>query len=271
MESTRLPSSTAHSLSAPALIRSILIEKGAYRLRVATTQADLLASCELRFQVFNLEMGEGLAQSFETGLDQDIFDQQCHHLIVEHKGLLASKHRIVGTYRLQTAEVARAGAGFYSANEFHLSQLPDGLIDQAVELGRACIAPDHRNRSVLLLLWKGLRAYIEASQKRYFFGCNSLTTQDTALGWATFEWLREKGHVRTDFLVSPTDSFRCEKPDDLSGAMRGVKIPPLFSAYMRYGSKICSEPALDREFGTIDFLTVHDLREMDPVELARFR
>lgn len=255
----------------PAPIRSILIEKGAYRLRVATTQADLLASCELRFQVFNLEMGEGLASSFETGLDQDAFDQQCHHLIVEHKGLLAAKHRIVGAYRLQTAEAALQGAGFYSANEFHLSQLPDGLIEQAVELGRACIAPDHRNRSVLLLLWKGLRSYIEAAQKRYFFGCNSLTTQDPALGWATYAWLREKGHAHPDILVRATDAFRCEHPADLRAALPGVKIPPLFAAYMRYGSKICSEPALDREFGTIDFLTVHDLLEMAPEELARFR
>ena len=255
----------------PTPLRSIFIEKGAYRLRVATTQADLFGSCELRFQVFNLEMGEGLSSSFETGLDQDAFDQQCHHLIVEHKGLLASKHRIVGTYRLQTAEAALSGAGFYSANEFHLSHLPDGLIEQAVELGRACIAPDHRNRSVLLLLWKGLRAYIEAAEKRYFFGCNSLTTQDTALGWATLEWLRQKGHAHTDVLVRPTEGFRCERPADLSGAMKEVKIPPLFAAYMRYGSKICSEPALDREFSTIDFLTVHDLQEMAPEELARFR
>lgn len=261
----------AQSLAVPAPIRSILIGKGGYRLRVATTAEDLRASCELRFQVFNLEMGEGLSASFETGLDQDAFDRQCHHLIVEHKGLLEAQHRIVGTYRLQTRTVAEQGVGFYSANEFHLADLPEGMLDQAVELGRACIAPDHRNRSVLLLLWKGLRAYIEAAGKRYFFGCNSLTTQDTALGWATYRWLTEKGHARSDFLVRPTDAYRCEEPAHSASCLPRVKIPPLFAAYMRYGSKICSEPALDREFGTVDFLTVHDLFEMAPEELARFR
>lgn len=271
MDSPRFSSGPADSLAVPAPIRSIEIGKGGYRLRVATTEADLLAAYELRFQVFNLEMGEGLSTSFETGLDQDVFDKQCHHLIVEHKGLLQSRHRIVGTYRLQTKAAAERGDGFYSANEFHLADLPSGLLDQAVELGRACIAPDHRNRSVLLLLWKGLRAYIEAAQKRYFFGCNSLTTQNCALGWATYRWLVQKGHARSDFLVRATEKYRCGEPVSNETPLPQIKIPPLFAAYMRYGSKICSEPALDREFGTVDFLTVHDLHEMAPEELARFR
>ncbi|MAW60961.1 MAG: hemolysin [Planctomycetes bacterium] len=216
-------------------------------------------------------MGEGLPESFQTGLDQDTFDQQCHHLVVEHRGVLQESHTIVGTYRLQTLEAATAGVGFYSANEFQLEDLPTGILEQAVELGRACIDADHRNRSVLLLLWKGLRAYIEGQRKRYFFGCNSLTSQDPALGWATYRWLVEKGHAHPDFTVRPTEAFSCGEPEEVEAALPQVQIPPLFAAYMRYGAKICSPPALDREFGTIDFLTVHDLLEMAPEELARFR
>ncbi|MCH2102142.1 MAG: GNAT family N-acetyltransferase, partial [Planctomycetes bacterium] len=224
MESIRPSSSAVDPLNAPDSIRSILIEKGTYRLRVATNSADVHASCKLRFQVFNLEMSEGLASSYKTGLDQDAFDRQCHHLIVENKGQFDSEHRIVGTYRLQTVEAAQAGAGFYSANEFHLDDLPDGLISQAVELGRACIAPNHRNRSVLLLLWKGLCAYIEATKKRYFFGCNSLNTQDTSLGWSTYHWLVQKGHARSDFLVRSTEAFRCAESDEDYTVLSSVKI-----------------------------------------------
>jgi putative hemolysin len=265
------PTSHTADLAVPARLRSILIEKGRYRLRVAQTSDDLRAACALRFHVFNVEMGEGLEASYATGLDQDRFDAQCHHLLVDHKALLSSEYRVVGTYRLQTHEAARLGEGFYSANEFDLTGMPPGFLNHAVELGRACIDAKHRNRSVLLLLWKGLRAYIEAQEKRYFFVCNSLSTQDTALGWATYRWLVAQGHACPDFLVKPLAGWDCGPlPAEDDPSLR-VQIPPLFAAYMRYGSKICSEPALDREFGTIDFLTMHDLAKMAPEELARFR
>lgn len=255
------------SLGLAPHLRDLLLDRGAYRLRVAATQRDLLAACKLRFDVFNLEMGEGLQSSYGSGLDQDEFDAHCHHLLVEY----GPDQEVVGTYRLQTADAARAGAGFYSANEFEIDKLPDGFVDESVELGRACIATAHRNRAVLLMLWKGLCAYIEACGKRYFFGCNSLSTQNTALGWATYRWLAENGHAEPGILIKPCAGWDCGDPAQADHCAEPVKIPPLFAAYMRYGSKICSEPALDREFGTIDFLTMHDLHGMDPDVLARFR
>jgi putative hemolysin len=64
----------------------------------------------LRFEVFNLELGEGSAESHATGLDVDAFDEFCDHLIVEE---LATAE-IVGTYRLQTGQLAAANLGYYS-------------------------------------------------------------------------------------------------------------------------------------------------------------
>lgn len=246
---------------------SIDLAKGSYRLRVASSPEDLDAVFRLRFQVFNLELGEGLERSFATGRDQDEFDAHCHHLMVEY----GPEHDIIGTYRLQTAERARAGAGFYSANEFHLEDFPDDLVDASVELGRACIDSRHRNRSVLLMLWKGLRCYIEHFGKRYFFGCNSLTSQDPELAWATYAWLKEKGHVRPDFNIRPLADWACPRPAMSAAELGQVRVPPLFAAYLRYGSKVCSEPAIDREFKTIDYLTVFDLTTIQEEELARFR
>ena len=45
-----------------------------------------MAACRLRFNVFNVEMGEGLSCSYSTGLDRDRFDPVCDHLIVENRG-----------------------------------------------------------------------------------------------------------------------------------------------------------------------------------------
>jgi putative hemolysin len=42
---------------------------GRYRLRLAETPQEREAACRLRFRVFNIELGEGLDSSYETGLD----------------------------------------------------------------------------------------------------------------------------------------------------------------------------------------------------------
>jgi putative hemolysin len=245
---------------------------GPYRLRFAHTEADLQLALRLRFQVFNLELGEGLDQSFRTGLDSDVFDAQCHHLLVEHR----PSGQMIGTYRLQTAADAARGNGFYSAKEFDLEAFPAGFLEQAVELGRACIAQCHRNRRVLLLLWTGLARYREHHQKRYFFGCNSLTSQNPDLGWRTYAYLRQKRLLTEEYCLQTRSGWHCPRPPSSNSDKRNrsgskVKIPPLFAAYLRYGARVCSYPALDQEFGTIDFLTLLDLDQMDPATYQRFR
>jgi len=49
-----------------------------------------------------------------------------------------------------------------------------------------------------------------------------------------------------------------------------VKIPKLLRAYLALGAKICGPPALDRQFKTIDFLTLLDLETLHPLARQRF-
>ena len=51
---------------------------------------------------------------------------------------------------------------------------------------------------------------------------------------------------------------------------RSVKIPKLLRAYLSLGAKISGPPAIDREFKTIDFLTILDLRELPMITRSRF-
>jgi hypothetical protein len=44
----------------------------------------------------------------------------------------------------------------------------------------------------------------------------------------------------------------------------------LLHAYLAIGAKICEPPAIDREFGTIDFLTRLDLRALPAIIRAHF-
>src|SRR5208282_2991040 len=87
------------SASAPRIHADV----GRYRLRLAETPEDREAACRLRFRVFNIELGEGLDSSYETGLDMDRYDAICEHLLVEDK----TSRRVVGTYRMQSGETAK--------------------------------------------------------------------------------------------------------------------------------------------------------------------
>jgi putative hemolysin len=236
-----------------------------YRARFAQTEADLLSIQRLRYEVFNLELGEGLASSHLNQLDRDRFDLQCHHLLVE----AIDGDAIVGTYRMQTSEMASEGAGFYSMGEFDFSGWPRTLIDASVETGRACIAREHRHRQVLLLLWKGLASYAISNGKRYVFGCCSLSTQDEALAGRAWEYLRQHGHHDASLPLPAVDRCRCAYEEaDLRG-WEDVKLPQLFRTYLRYGAKIVGEPAIDREFQTVDYLALVDLRALDTAAMLR--
>jgi putative hemolysin len=235
---------------------------GRFRVAFARTRDDLRSVQRLRFEVFNLELGEGLDESFATGLDSDRFDPVCHHLIVTD----LKEDRVIGTYRMQSGEMAERHHGFYSADEFDLAGLPPDVLRESIEVGRACVAQPYRNRQVLFLLWKGLAAYLQRNRKRYLFGCCSLTSQDPVEGWRVMDHLVRHEHVRTDLRVEPQPAWRCY-PDTFAPAVAPdappVEVPKLFSLYLRYGGQVCGPPALDRYFKTIDYLVLLDVERLD--------
>ena len=232
--------------------------EGPYEVRFARDGADLEAVLRLRFEVFNRELGEGLGSSWATGLDRDAFDAVCHHLLLVE----AASGVVVGTYRLQTAEQACAGVGLYCAGEFELAPLAS-VVNHGVELGRACIAREHRQGSALFALWRGRAAYLSWSRKRFLFGCCSLTSQDPREGLALYRWLERAGHLGRGTPVEPHAALACRvEPAQESGPEPEVALPRLFGTYLRYGARVVSRPALDREFGTIDYLVVLDARAL---------
>jgi putative hemolysin len=231
-----------------------------YRVRFARTREDLDQVLKLRFEVFNLELGEGLESSFHLGRDLDQFDPNCHHLIVEE----IESSRIVGTYRMQTGEMASSARGFYTATEFDLGRFPTHFLPDSVELGRACVARDYRNTQVLFLLWKGLAAYVAHNRKRYLFGCCSLTSQKPSEGFHVMELLERGGNIHPDLHATPHSGFECYAGDESFAQDGEVSIPKLFRIYLRCGAKVCGPPAIDRLFKTIDFLVLFDVFGMDP-------
>lgn len=253
------PSSSGHDSLPPREVPD-----GPYELDFARCPGDVEAIQRLRFDVFNLELNEGLESSLTTGLDQDAFDAACDHLFVRHR----ESGRIVGTYRMQTKELADLGHGFYSASEFDLGGLPGDVLDASVEIGRACIHKDHRSLQVLYLLWKGIGRYTSFHRKRYLFGCCSLNSQDPDEGWSVYRQLESNAQLHADIRIHPHPSHAC-KPVD--GAASAGQMPRLMKTYLSLGASICSEPAIDRAFKTIDYLAIFDFEKLVNSDLAFYR
>jgi len=243
-------------------VRLVVSASALYTTRVARTEAEIRAAQTLRFEVFNLELNEGLAESHATGLDADPFDAVCDHLLVEH----IPSGSIVGTYRLQTGTNAGKNLGYYSAQEFDFSPF-EPMRHEIVELGRACVHKQHRNLVVLGLLWKGIADYAKARGARYLIGCSSLTSQNPAEGASAYSELCRKNLADTAWRTQPLSVYEC--PLDAVTEEK-VQIPKLLRAYLTVGAKICGPPALDHHFKTIDFLTLLDIESLSPMARARF-
>ena len=215
-----------------------------------------------RFIVFNLELQEGLEESYYTCLDADPFDEVCDHLMVQDM----NSNEVVGTYRLQPGPRAQARRGYYSAQEFDLAPF-EPMRSEVIELGRACVSKQHRNLMVLKLLWKGIAAYANNHGGRYLLGCSSINSVDPRVGAALYANLSATHLASPELRTFPVPTMACPLDDR---AQTVPELPKLLAAYLSLGAKIAGPPALDREFKTIDFLTVLDLSNLPPRASKRF-
>lgn len=243
-----------------------LVTSNRYLVRLAETEDDIRRAQSLRYRVFNLELGEGLQRSQENELDIDEYDSQCDHLLVVER----DTDQVIGTYRLQTYKTAKKHKGFYTGDEFKLSVLPDDIFNKSVEVGRACIHKDHRNGRVLYLLWRGIAEYMQFTESRYLFGCCSITSTDPKEGWAHMAFLHRKGLVHDEYDIDTKPGYNCPEIDVDEDDWKDITLPQLFRLYIDLGAKILSKPALDKEFKTIDFLILVDVKKLDERSRALF-
>ncbi|MEP6900880.1 MAG: GNAT family N-acyltransferase [Actinomycetota bacterium] len=230
--------------------------EGRYLAKLAQTLAEVESALRLRYEVFNIELAAPHDNAV-IGLEYDDYDADCKHLIVVDQ----ITGKTVGTYRLNSFQSAHQAQGFYAYNEFSLEDLSIEVLRQSVEVGRACVAREHRNSKVLFLLWKVLLNHLKNSQMRYFFGCCSLFTQNCTVGAKVHQHFEQQGFVHPDIKVRPRGE-RAFSVSEIFPDAEPVELPALFNMYLKIGVKICGAPAIDREFGTIDFFVVFDLQEL---------
>jgi len=236
-----------------------------FQVGLAESLDDLLDCQRLRYLVFNCELGEGLDSSQALGLDRDRFDFICDHLMVRD----CNSRKLVGTYRMQSGYRAKGNLGYYSEQFFDFSPF-EAVRAEVLELGRACVHTEYRNTLVLHMLWKGIARYAMSCGAQYLLGCSSINSQDAAEGLALYEQLKEKYLASPELRTEPRPDFRC-CPNRMPEEPREAPKPPrLFRAYLDVSARLCGPPAIDREFKTIDFLTVIDLKKIPDRVRVRF-
>src|SRR5512142_1185197 len=82
-----------------------------HRLSVglARNEREILSAQKLRYQVFADELGARL-QTRIPGVDQDIVDPYCEHLVVRNE----DNGQVIGTYRILSPEKAKQIGNYYS-------------------------------------------------------------------------------------------------------------------------------------------------------------
>ena len=236
---------------------------GTLEVRLARDAAEIRAAQEVRYRVFFEERGiaGGLLPASERR-DADRFDEVCDHLLVIDTAIVGPEpRRIVGTYRLLRAEMARAAGGFYTTDEFELEQLVERHRDRRfLELGRSCVLPEYRSKRTIEVLWQGIWAYVNHYDIGVMAGCASFpgvvpSQHALALSFlaqncrAEGEWAvraRAARHVAMDMMPSEAVDARAAL----------AAMPPLVKGYLRLGARIGDGCVIDRDFGTTDVFVV---------------
>jgi putative hemolysin len=210
---------------------------------IARTEAEKIEAQRLRYKIFAEEMGANLPSANE-GIDRDIFDSYCEHLLVRE----SSENKVIGTYRILSPVQAEKIGGYYSETEFDLTRLLH-LGDRMVEVGRSCVHRDYRDGATITQLWGGLAQYMQQHGHDYLIGCASISMADGGhVAASIYRKLHRLYAAPVEYSVFP----RCPLPLNALNQYLDAPIPPLLKGYLRLGAYICGEPAWDPEFNTAD-------------------
>jgi putative hemolysin len=223
-------------------------------LSLASTPEEIREVQHLRYKVFVEAMGLDALVN-EEGLDKDIFDEHCDHLIVRDNRSL----KVVGTYRVMGPQAARRLGRFYSEQEFDLVRL-EHLRDRIAEAGRACIHPDYRSGGVIMMLWAGLAAFMRREKCDYLIGCASISLADGGHNArALYHALNASNLAPAEYRVTPHLPFPLGEPEHGTA----LHMPPLIKGYLRSGAWVCGEPAWDHDFHSADLFMLLPLAKLD--------
>jgi putative hemolysin len=239
-----------------------------YRVKLVENDIEREGAQRLRYRVFVDELGARVGEADRASrLERDAFDEDADHLILIDRDTPSKDPRdaVVGTYRLTLGDGADRGARFYGASEYDLScVLASGR--PCVELGRSCVAKQHRGGAAMHLLWNGLADYVLSRRIKIIFGVASFPGIDPAPFAEALTFLHRR-HLAPPELRARAwpDRFVAmdRMPPEAVDPARALRmIPSLIKAYLRLGGGVGDGACVDHAFNTTDVFVAMDTARM---------
>lgn len=276
-----LPSLIAREVSglAPG---ACLAESGPFQVLCASAAQIPLTLREigrLREQTFRA-VGEG------TGAvaDLDRFDPSYWHLFLWHR----TRMEVVGAYRL--AEAHASAPPLYTESLFSWRRRPHVALGDALELGRSFIRAEYqRNPAALLLLWRGIGAFVSARPHlRRLFGPVSISASYSSISRDLIaRWLLARSGGQVLQVAAPHHSVPAH--DEITALLAsaapatvgeldrlvhelecGEGLPVLLRQYLRLNGRVLAVSRDPQFADAMDALIVVDLLEMPAAHLDRY-
>lgn len=258
----------------------VLAVTGALEVRLAETEAEIEQAQRLRYSVFYQEMSAIPSPAMrEAGRDFDHFDEVCDHLLVVDRSIHDDDGQplVVGTYRLMREDYAAKSGGFYTATEYDIGAMLNGMPKgtRYLELGRSCVLKDYRTRaSTMQLLWRGLMAYCARFSLDVMFGCASFQGTSVDALAVPLSYLHHFHAMPPELRVKARPelyvSMNLIDKDAIDPKETLRALPPLVKGYVRAGCTIGDGAVIDHQFGTTDVFIFLPLANMDSRYKSRF-
>ena len=222
---------------------------------IASRPEQVEAAQHLRYRVFCEEMGAKPSAEIErTKRDMDDFDAVCDHLLVvahqENGDAL-----VVGTYRLLRRKNMDKIGRFYSESEYDITAVKN-YSGEILEVGRSCVDPLYRNRSVMQLLWRGIGSYVARFDVALMFGCASfhgINPQDHAMALSYLHHYHlAPENLRPVALSERYIDMNLMPKEAVNEKEAFSSLPALIKGYLRLSGYIGLGAVIDEEYNTTD-------------------
>ncbi|SDC20787.1 GNAT family N-acetyltransferase [Ruegeria marina] len=239
---------------------AVLLSKGRYRARLASTPEDVLAAQALRTVAFQT-----------ADPDRDRFDLICDHVLIED---ICAEGALVCCFRMLTTQGGCEIGNSYSAQFYDLSALEvfDGPM---VEMGRFCLHPDCHDPDILRVAWGAMTAFVDRNGIEMLFGCSSFAGTETEDYLDAFAMLKHRHLAPKRWLprVKAPHVFRfaarLRRKPDVKKAM--LRMPPLLKTYLMMGGWVSDHAVVDRQMNTLHVFTGVEIGAIPPARKRLLR
>ena len=228
-----------------------------FTVKIAETDFEIKKAQHLRYKIFfknKKAKNKPINNLFKR--DFDFYDKVSDHIIIIDNNI-NNYENVVGTYRLLRGNFAKIYKGFYTEQEFDISNLKKHFSNSnMLELGRSCVHTDYRSGIILKLLWQGISNYINNYKIKILFGCASFHGTDPKKFKNEFNLLRKNFCLNDNFNVKSLQKNPIHFQTLQDEKMVFKNLPPLIKGYLRAGGMMSKDYFIDKELNTIDFCVV---------------